>query len=537
MRYVKWFAAAVLVAAIGAGCSSSRERARRHLEEKLDKASQLYREAMVKAGDPSERARVYTEAMTQPGDTPPPKPVVSDDVLTKLDEAEKVLTDALAKEGKAAPVATRGNVNIMLGQICLARGNHQGWVAEAYRAAAAERLGLADAKVSSVRDRMALANYNKGIAAMSEAKLLAVHAQLTGEVTDLGGKIAQADSRTADLNKKIAVLAKDNAAKLKQARGLRDAAKVKGGPEGLELLLQAQEIETGINANSGKIDVHQLAITVLQQDKALVEHEKTLVESQVAQADKSLVDIREVRDAGKAELNLAKSQAAALAVEAEKAAEAGADYYVQAAAREKLALAEFVKTGGYLAKAVEAEEARINKAKRTGSEGGELFEGLSDSQHLGNTLALKARANLAIAELKGQQLVTAKGNRLLIKAFMDAWRVLGRPAPAVVDELNAYLPDVEKTRSEAAANYKQAEEDLEIVQDEYLALSKSRWTSQAELAGAYLGHLRVAPAEGRAKLLTDAKAMVKAVQDEGQTSPEAAAAGAKLAALLIQAEK
>lgn len=527
MRYLKWLPVAVAALALVGGCSSSRQKARRKLAEKLDEARRRYDHATALTDYPyyrdastGARSPVYQKLSQRRMDVPTTRPGVDDRPLKVLDEAEKLLAAALSEVRGKAPENVKGDAELLLGKICLARGRHRVHVAEHFRSSADRGRQAAGGMLDGLYSRLAAVEDNKIIATMPRKKIVERQAALKKQVQALAGKRNAADKRIAKLVAEIAELNKDSAAKRPEAQKLRDRSEVTTGPKGLDLLTAAQAIEAKINANAGQVAAKQQAMVVLKKNKALLDKEHELVKAELAETTRHLKVIGERSDKAADAAKVAQAEAAKFAGAIEAEARAAEEACQKVRDRERQALNDFTKAVGHFERAASAAEAQVSSAKRVKQpEKGGIATMLADDAHLASVLCMKASASLAMAELRRRQLTMAGANTVLAGRITRAWGKLSEPLPDVVAALSGYLADARKTRGEAEKNYKAAEADLEKIDRKHLrtgSAKNTKWMYQGSLAAAYLGHYQLT---GEPAVLTKADELVKKALKGKDRSP------------------
>lgn len=526
MRYLKWLPVAVTALALVGGCSSSREMARRKLADELDKARRRYDHATALTDYPfyidrssGVRSPIYRK-LGERLDVPATRPAIDDRPLKVLDEAEKLLASALAEVAGNAPENIKGDAELLLGKICLAKARHRIHVGESFRADADRRHRSAVAMIDGIYNRLSEADDNKAIASMPRDKIVARQAALNKQVEDLAGKMGVGDKQIAKLVGEIAALNKDSAAKRPEAQRLRDRSEVTTGPKGLELLTAAQAIEAQIDANAGKVAARQQAMAVLNNDKALLGRQQQLVKAEMAEVGRHLAAIgkssSEAADSAKA----AQAEAVEFAGQVEAEASAAEQACRKIRDRETQALADLAKALGHFRRAASAVEAEVRAAAaaKEPQEGG-IVALMADDAHLASVLCVKASASLTMAEVRSRQLTMASANAALGARVTQAWKRLSRPSPPVAAALGGYLADPAKARKEAEDDYKAAEADLERIDGKLLRTGdakNTKWMYQGSLAAAYLGHYRLT---GERAILMKADGLVKKALEGKDRSP------------------
>ncbi len=501
MRYLKWLPVAVTALALVGGCSSSREMARRKLADELDKARRRYDHATNLTDYPfyldtstGARSPVYRKLDEQGLDVPATRPALDDRPLKVLDEAERLLANALAEAAGNAPENIKGDAELLLGKICLAKARHRIHVGESFRADADRRRRSAAAMIEGIYNRLSEADDNKAIAIMPRDKIVARTTALNRQVEDLAGKISVADKQIAKLVGEIAVLNKASAAKRPEAQRLRDRSEVTTGPKGLELLTAAQAIEAQIDANAGKVAAKQQAMAVLSNNKALLGRQHQLVKAELTEVGRHLAAIgkssSEAADSAKA----AQAEAVKFAGQVEAEASAAEQACRKIRDRETQALSDLAKALGHFRRAASAAEAEVRAAAAKQPQEGGIVASMADDAHLASVLCLKASASLTMAEVRSRQLSMAGTNAALGVRMTQAWKRLSQPSPPAAAALGGYLADPAKARKEAEDDYKAAEADLERIDGKLLrsgAAKNTKWMYQGSLAAAYLGHYRL----------------------------------------------
>ena len=161
MRYLRWLPVTVTALALVGGCSSSREMARRKLADELDKARRRYDRATAlmdypyyvdtQSGAPSPIYHKLGEARL---DIPATRPAIDDRPLKTLEEAEKLLASALADTARNAPDGIKGDAELLLGKICLAKARCHIHVGESFRVDADRRRRSAVAMIEGIYNRL-----------------------------------------------------------------------------------------------------------------------------------------------------------------------------------------------------------------------------------------------------------------------------------------------------------------------------------------------------------------------------------------------
>lgn len=527
MRYLKWLPVAVTALALVGGCSSSRERARRKLADQLDEARRRYDHATALTDYPfyietstGARSPVYRKLGERGLNVPATRPAIDDRPLKVLEEAEKLLANALADVAGKAPDNIKGDAELLLGKICLAKARHCIHVGESFRADADRGRRSAVAMIDGIYNRLAEADDSKAIANMPRGKIVARQTALNTQVQNLAGKMGAADKQIAKLVGEIAALSKDSAAKRPEAQKLRDRSEVTTGSKGLELLTSAQAIEAEIDANAGKVAAKQQAMAVVNNDKALLGRQHQLVKAELAEVGRHLAAIEKSSSEAAESAKAAQAEAVKFAGQVE--AEVGA---VEQACRkirdrETRALADLAKALGHFRRAASAAEAEVRTAAaaKEPQEVG-IVALMADDAHLASVLCVKASASLTMAEVRIRQLAMASANADLGARVTQAWKRLSQPSPPAAAALGAYLADPAKTRQEAENDYKAAEVDLERIDAKLLrsgAAKNTKWMYQGSLAAAYLGHYQLT---GERAILIKADDLVNKALEGKDRSP------------------
>ncbi len=537
MRRVKWLTAAVSVALIFAGCSDPAREAGKRLAKSVDEARRRYNSATTLLADPQyildiesgDLTRVDASLLAATTRSAQPKPP-ADNALQHLKTASQLVGKALA-DNPQAPTATKANANLLLGQIQLAIGRYHAAGAGRMRSAASRARRKGRDLLVSVRDRAALAKLYADLGSLPADQTANRRDKAQRELQALAAKIKSAEDEIAKLEAKIDALAKTNEGLLERSEELRDRGATAGGPQGLDLMTKAADIDVTITQNQSTMSAYRKTVAFSKADLALLKKRQFFSQLAKDSLDKRLKDMarQDQRTAGA--MTKARAEAEAYQEEVEAlVAEAGKHGRI-AEVQEKLALdalGDAVRNFDAAEKQASKVRSEADAAKRKKKEPDEILAALADDQHVASLIGLRASASLGMGELRRSRIAAVGADEAFAKEVEAAAKLLGKALPEATSSVlvqwqkagSLIAPD----RKAAEANYQAAENDLEGLLRKYLTgkgIGRNiRWMYQGKLAKAYFGHHLLA---GDRALLGKARDWVEKATAQKEDSPHVAA--------------
>lgn len=507
----------LLICVVLTGCSNSKRDSADRLAGQIDKASRLFDHATALLANPPKPPgadkSTGSETEDKDVDVPEPRPVDNTQVEAKLAQAEKILVEALPANPDA-PLATRAEALHLLGQIHLAAGKHHATAAERLRRKADSIRMQTHNALALARSNTIQARFGTKLANLPKDKVIALRDEQVKQLAVLNSAIANIDDKIAVKTNDNDILIKENEALLLRSRSLRDQSEVIGGPKGLELLKDAQTIESKVNSKISRISANQKEIAVLMFDKARLGQNVRDTGVKLATIRKRLEETDQFALSTMKDVKITQRQATRQQKKAEECAAQVVECCKDIAGQEKLAIDALDKAGTRLGEAQKTLRSRINAAKAEMTESGKTNEMLQSSSNEGRLVIIitaRASSSLALGDLRRRQLAGDKANVALVDAIEPQ-------STTLADGLKGYLADANKTRNLAEENYKQAENQLEEIMKLRLKgdMRNTMWLSQAMLADAYLGHYELT---GQKDILDQARQFVDEALADKKASP------------------
>lgn len=537
MRRVKWLTAAVSIALIFAGCSDPVREAGKRLAKSVDEARRLYNRATALLADPQyildiesgDLTRVDASLLAETTRPAQPKPP-ADNALQRLKTASQLVGKALA-DNPQAPTATKADANLMLGQIQLAIGRYHATGAGRMRSAASRARRKGQDRLVSVRDRAAMAKLYADLGSLPGDQTATRRDKAQQELQALAAKVKSAEDEITKLEAKIDALAKTNKDLLERSEELRDRGATAGGPQGLDLMTKAADIDVTITQNQSTMSAYQKTVAFLKADLALLNKRQFFTQLAKDSLDKRLKDMAQQDQRTAGAMTKARAEAEGYQEEVEAlVAEAGKHGRI-AEAQEKLALdalEDAVRNFDAAEKQASKVRSEADAAKRNKKEPDEILAALADDQHVASLIGLRASASLGMGELRRSRIAAVQADEAFAKEVEAAAKLLGKALPeatsSVVVQWQKAGALIAPDRKAAEASYQAAENDLEGLLQRYLTGKgvggNIRWMYQGKLAKAYFGHHLLA---GDRALLGKARDWVEKATARKEDSPHVAA--------------
>ncbi len=515
MRYDKCLVTVLLACVVLAGCSNSKRDSGERLAGKIDEARRLFDHATAILANPPDikASTAPADATNKVVDIPTTMPVGCPDAEKKLAQAEKILIDAISANPEA-PLGTKTDALHLLGQIHLETGKHHAVVAEHLRVKADDIRMLAHNALALARSNTIQVQFGTKLANLPNEKIIALQDETAKQSAEMNSAIANIDNEIAEKTRDNGKLIEENEALLVQSRSPPARSEVIGGPQGLELLKNAQTIESEVNKKTSGIAANQQEIEVLEFNKVRLRQNVRDTEAKLAAIKKRLQETEQFAVGMMEDVKVAQQRASEQQQEAEKYAGQVVECCKDIAGREKLAIAALDKAGTRLGEAQKTLRERIDAAKTAMKETdtpNEILKSGSDEGRLVIIITARGSASLALGDLRRRQIATAKANAALADA-------IEQQAATLAGGLKGYLTDADKTKTLAEENYKEAEDQLQGIRKLRLEgdAGNTSWMSQAMLADAYLGHFYLT---GQSDVLAQASQFVDEALADKEASP------------------
>lgn len=533
MQHVGTLIKVSLVCFFIVGCSDPRSTARKKLSKQIDIARRMYNRAIALQANPPyvEKKTGKRSPITHPLASvediaiPTTRYAENPDVEKVLTKAADILRKAISTYSQA-PVSTRADAELLLGDILLAKAEyHRGAAARVSDEVALLRQRTIE-NLWRAQNNAVLVQFNHVLANMPKDKVIALQQETQKELTRLDNEISSNEAEKARLKAENTKLGKQNESLQAQALALRDKSEQARGIQGLDLLKKAQSIEDKINKNTSRIASNLQKIKRMDFDAVRLQQERHDTGLKLQAIKKRLQ-----------EMEISTSKAA----EAEKAAK---DAVVKEQQKVIDLIKQIVELSGKVAtlhkdavSTFKEAEKHIGIAEKLirskiATERAALMKQAIDErkgfiranyeEHLILITSLRGSANLSMAVVLSRELAMARNNALLAETVKATWEKLGPGrilSPELIDKLEKYLPDSQKVQATAEENYKIAEKYFEKTLNLHPASTSGKntvWNCQALLANAYLGHFHLThdPA-----ILNKAKELVNKALEGKRGSP------------------